>query len=250
MAEERLNSVEKAIRILKLIRKSGPRLGVTELAKMLEVDKASIHRLLNTLKKEYLVLQDDITKKYTLGPAILWLAEGLRSDPLLQELTKHLNSIRNFTGETVSIYHPLGLFRVAVATAESNQVIRNVLPVGTIFSIHTGTTGKVMLANMPESEREDILRRLVGEGTVKLEDLQDICEKIEEARRTGYYFAVADREKDLAAVSLPLTAPNGLYGVVSISGPVVRWNNKTIQHYLAGIEAEVQKMQQIINERS
>lgn len=244
-----MSSVEKAIHILKLIRKHGPQMGVTELAKLLSVDKASVHRILTALKNEHLVLQDTATKKYTLGPTILWLAEGLRNDPLILELTKIMINIRDYTGETVILYQLLGLSRVVVATVESNNTIRRVVPAGTVYSVHTGTTGKVMLASMPVEECEAILSRLVEEGALNRAGLDDVKRKIEEARLNRYYMGLGDRDKDFGAISFPLSGNYGLYGGVAVSGPVARWNLETIQPYIEGIRVEVNKMCKKVSER-
>src|SRR4051812_30414755 len=71
-----VQSVRRAAQILQLLATAGPRLGVTELADRLGVAKPTAHALLRTLEGEALVVQDEETGKYRLGPGLLQLGNA------------------------------------------------------------------------------------------------------------------------------------------------------------------------------
>jgi DNA-binding IclR family transcriptional regulator len=71
-----VQSVQRAVRVLRELAAGGPRLGVTELAERVGVAKPTVHALLRTLEGEGLVVQDSETGRYQLGPGLLLLGNA------------------------------------------------------------------------------------------------------------------------------------------------------------------------------
>src|SRR5688500_20382231 len=89
-----IQSVERAIAVLKLFGQSEPDLGVTELARRLKLHKSTVSRLRSTLEAGGFVQQDPRNGRYRLGLQLAALA-GLAltqydlravARPLLQDL--------------------------------------------------------------------------------------------------------------------------------------------------------------------
>src|SRR4030042_447465 len=62
-----IQSVNRAIAILSLFTPRRPRLGITEISRMLNLPKATIYGLAHTLLKAGFLQQDPETRKYQLG---------------------------------------------------------------------------------------------------------------------------------------------------------------------------------------
>ena len=69
-----IQSVDRAIRILKALAAGPGRLGVSELSERLGLAKGTVHGLLRTLQAHGLVEQHPDSDKYQLGPQLLQLS--------------------------------------------------------------------------------------------------------------------------------------------------------------------------------
>src|SRR5205814_4058723 len=69
-----IQSVDRAIRILKALGERPGRLGVSDLSKRLGLAKGTVHGLLRTLQDHGLVEQHADSDKYQLGPELLQLS--------------------------------------------------------------------------------------------------------------------------------------------------------------------------------
>src|SRR5437764_7980240 len=79
-----VQSVRRAVAILRELAAGGPRLGVTELAERIGVAKPTAHALLRTLEGEGLIAQDAETGKYLLGPGLLRLGNAYLDTQVLR----------------------------------------------------------------------------------------------------------------------------------------------------------------------
>ncbi|MGH6754340.1 MAG: helix-turn-helix domain-containing protein, partial [Bradyrhizobium sp.] len=62
-----IRSVSKAIRLLETLGREPGAVGVSDLARQVEMDKSSVSRMLRTLEQAGFVAQDPVTQRYTLG---------------------------------------------------------------------------------------------------------------------------------------------------------------------------------------
>ena len=70
-----IRSVSKAVRLIQALSEESGTHGVTDLARRLEMDKASVSRILRTLQRGGLVAQDETTRGYTLGLSLVHLGQ-------------------------------------------------------------------------------------------------------------------------------------------------------------------------------
>jgi len=62
-----IKSIKRAIQVLNSFTIKEEELGITELSKILNLHKSTIHRILVTLNDEGLVVQNQVSQKYHLG---------------------------------------------------------------------------------------------------------------------------------------------------------------------------------------
>ncbi|MFC5541402.1 MAG: IclR family transcriptional regulator [Bacilli bacterium] len=94
-----VQSVKKALQILKLFKNRRQELSVTEISQLMELPKSSVHRLLKEMVEEGFLIQDRKTGKYKLGFSILALGGIVKyhidffddARPLLQQFVKKFN---------------------------------------------------------------------------------------------------------------------------------------------------------------
>lgn len=164
-----IQAVDRAIRVL-LALQGARRLGVSELARRLDLPKATVHGLLKTLAARGLVEQDPASEKYMLGPAVLRLGNVyLDSHELRARSLRWADALAERTGQAV---------RVGVLLFDEVVVIQHVFrpsggpqvrEVGIAIPAHASALGKALLAYRPDDAERVLgsaLARLTGRTTV------------------------------------------------------------------------------------
>ncbi len=155
-----MKTARTTIRLLRQFTVGEALLGVTELARKLDMDKASVHRLLKTLTEEHIVEQDIATRRYRLGLGILQLAATrLAQFGVIKVAVPHMEQLRDKTGESVALLARNGHEMVCIHTVESLQPVRLSYTLGERAPVHSAASGLVCLAEMPEAERRDLIAR-------------------------------------------------------------------------------------------
>jgi len=133
---------------------------VTELGRACNLAVPTVHRILTALHHEGYLVRDDMTKRFRLGPTVLRmgrtaaLAVDMRSlaVPLLRQLaaqTAHTALLTVLTDDHRSA--------VCLERVESSEPLRLSVAPGRKLPLHAGASAKILLAHLPEDEREDYL---------------------------------------------------------------------------------------------
>lgn len=219
-----VRSVERAISILFLIAQNDRPMGLSEISRSVDLDKATTLRLLSTLEGADLIQQDSSTRRYLLGPAVNLFSGTWRED-LRQTSRPWLKALWRETQETVCLACPRGLERVYVEIFPAMYELSDVPAIGRAYPIHVGAAGAVMMANLPESELSHILEKAgvdTAKDSVVLKQFQKIWR---DARRHGYAYTVGYPNKGSAALAAPVFDRDGeVVAAAVIRGPEVRLN--------------------------
>ena len=132
--------------------------GVSWIARELELSKAVVHRILQSLAARGFVSLDPASHEYRLGPAAAALgARALRDSDLRTAALGLLRELRDATGETATLTTPVPGGRVYLDQVEGLHEIKMTVELGRRFPLHAGSSGKCMLAFLPEADREKLL---------------------------------------------------------------------------------------------
>jgi DNA-binding IclR family transcriptional regulator len=219
-----LQSVRRALRSLELIAEAGE-LGVTELGRRLGVHKATASRLAATLAERGLLERDPGTERYRLGFGLIRLAGAAMAGlDLVSSARTTLEDLAERTHETVTIGVVSGDDVVSVDQVTGTRSIVSVSWVGKRTPLHTTSTGKVLLAFMPEEEREHRLSVPLERATKRsITDANALRTQLEEIRRRGYAQTLEELEEGLNAVAAPVRQADGeVVAALSVSGPAFR----------------------------
>lgn len=217
--------LHKTLDILETIksRESGYRLA--DLARAVELPKATVYRILTTLEgRGY--LDRDTDGSYRMAKKLFDLQRPLSLEKILnrvaQPVMEHLVASCK---ETVN----LGILDagevVVINTVESPQAVRMSSKIGNRRHLHSTALGKVFLAGLPEKE---FLRLIRMKGLPKLTPhtltaKTDVIAEIQRVRRQGYAMDNQENEMEGRCVGAPILGPDGrVAGALSISGPVFR----------------------------
>ena len=146
-------SIEKALDLIEAL-KDADDLGVTELSKILNLNKNNVFRLLATLEVKGLVEQDEETGHYKLGMKFLHLEDAyIKSLYFLNTAKPYMRKLRNQIGETVyiSVIHKNDV--VYVYSEESNKSVHVHSRISQRYPVKTTASGRALI----KAESESIL---------------------------------------------------------------------------------------------
>ncbi|MGB3634089.1 MAG: IclR family transcriptional regulator [Rubrobacteraceae bacterium] len=219
-----VQSVDRAITVMELLSSQGWS-GVTEVANELDIHKSTAYRLLATLRDRGLVEQDSGTEKYRLGFGVVLLASTVTAElDIVRYAQPICERLSDETEETVTVTALEDDEAVIIHQSISTSSMMAVDWSGWHTPLHASAAGKVLLAYMPEKQRQHILRKPLEELTEHTVTDRDVLQQqLQEIRDTGYGCTIEELEVGINAVGAPILAADGaVIAAVAISGPVFR----------------------------
>lgn len=209
-----------------LIFADGPSpIGVSAIARQLDLSKAVVHRILRTLVDRRLLAAEPLTRGYQLGPTAAAIgARALRDSELRRVALPLLRRLQAATGETTTLSVPVSAGRVYLAQFESLNEIKMTVEIGRRFPLYAGSSSRAILAFLTADEREEIiasgLTPLTGQTIVDPEILRS---SLDEVRRRGVAQSGGERQPGAGSVAAPVfDLDGGVAGAISVCGPVTR----------------------------
>jgi DNA-binding IclR family transcriptional regulator len=220
----RIQSIERAAAILRLLSGRNRRLGVVQLAGELDLPKATVHGILRTLQHVGFVEQDPESGKYQLGAALLHMGSSyLDGNELRTRALNWSDALAARSNESVRI-----------GTLHEGQVLvvhhvfrpddsRQALEVGSLVPAHATALGKMLLARH-QYEAEELsaagLPRFTG-GTIT--EPARLREALEQIRHRGWAADVEELVEGEVSLAAPINDRRGVtVGAIGISGPIER----------------------------
>jgi len=216
-----IQSVDRAVGILKALASGSRKLGVSELSDQLGLAKGTVHGLLRTLQVHGLVEQDAETARYQLGPALLELSTGyLDLNELRSRALAWSDELATRTGEAVRVGAPHGDSVLVIHHVFRPDSSLQILEVGAVLPLHGSALGKAVLAFLPPAAQERFvhgdLPKLTGQTITTARVLE---REIAEIHQRGY---AVEREEAIlgeAGIAAPIFDRHGaVVGAVGIAG--------------------------------
>lgn len=212
----------RVIDVLLLFTDGPAELGVSQIARELDLSKAVVHRILQTLVARGVLLLDPHNHQYRLGPTTAALgARALRDLDLQAAAADVLRQLHAQTRETATLSTPVPGGRIYLDQILSTHEVKMAVELGRRFPLHAGSSGKCMLAFLPERERESVLSAgltpLTGSTLIDPEALRADLARV---RELGFAVSAGERQAEAASVAAPVFGLDGrVCGAVSVCGP-------------------------------
>jgi IclR family acetate operon transcriptional repressor len=234
----RIRSVERAIDVLMIV--SGGPLTLTEVTNLSQLPKGTVFRLLANLRYQGLVVKEQTTGRYVLGPGCVRLVHEVTSRfGWITTLARPaLVALWERTQETITVHARLGLERVCIEELPSPHDIRYTASVGASTPLHVGSAGKVLLAYL---EPLDLRRTLHDLSLVSLTDrtITDeaaLTAELDLIRSRGWATSEGERISGASAISVPMFRGQSVFATLSILGPLDRLTYDVKMGYLASLQ--------------
>lgn len=220
-----MRSVRTTLRILDAVADNQP-IGLSELARRLELPKSTVQRSLATLADlGWISVDGSDATRWTLGQRVATLGEKVDDLGRLRDAAlPMLADLNSDTQETIHLtVVEAGTMRL-IERMESKHELRFVRPIGSRAPLHAASSGKCVLAHLPEAELASYLNaELVQVTRNTITDSEALRVELKRISERGY--AVGDQELADGIVSVgACIRPRGgrPTAALSISGPSIR----------------------------
>lgn len=227
-----LKSLDVALRVLEAFTVERPDRGVTELAEMLGVSKASIYRVLATLERREFVVQDAASGRYRLGPSLRRAGNSsLSGMELPVEARPFMERLRDELGEEVHLATLDGGEAVYIAKIGGVHPVQVMSSIGDRSPAHCVSTGKVLLAHAEDA----FLEKLLGGGLVCHTERthvtrSSLARELARVREQGYAVNGGEFRDDVRGVAAPVSDGAGqVVASLGICGPAYRLTEEFVQ---------------------
>jgi IclR family pca regulon transcriptional regulator len=153
-------SIARGLAILASFSSTTPELGITQISKLLGINKSTVHRYVNTLKELGYLEQDAKTSRYRLGIKVLDLGLAVLGSMEIRTIAlPFLEELATTYGHTVNISVLDGNEVVFIERVRTRRLIDLDLHVGSRLPAYCTDMGKVLLAHLPAEQLNRTLDR-------------------------------------------------------------------------------------------
>jgi DNA-binding IclR family transcriptional regulator len=207
-------------------------LSVSEIAQKLGMHRSATHRFLATLRNlGYLEQTEDASYRLSFKLFELGMAVANRLE-IRKIVHPFLINLRARHEETVSLAILDGLDIIHIDKAESPHLLRMDLSVGRRIPSYYSALGKVMLANLAESEVRKLFRgvKLKPRTPKTITALRGLIEILKEIRKNGYYINDEEYELGIRGIAVPIfNYTHSCVAAIGFAGPTLRLTDQKIE---------------------
>lgn len=215
---KRIQSIERAVAVLRLLARGPDGLGLVDLANALGLPKGTVHGIVRTLLAVGFVEQDRKSGRYRLGAALLHLGSSyLDGNELRACAINWSDPLAARTGTAVRVGRLLGGRVVVVHHVFRPDDTVQVLEVGTSLPSHASALGKVLLAFDP-----DAVGALKGEALIAfthrtVTTRAELVGQLAAVRRRGWAAECEEYSLGEASIAAPIRDHGGfVVGAIGI----------------------------------
>lgn len=234
-----IQAIERVAAILDALSQSGKGASLGSVASRVGLSKGTTHRILGSLMHFDFVRQDPASRDYALGFKLVELGNCLleqinlrkEAEALLQDLSQRTNE----TVYLVILDRTEVVYVEKIETEDTSVVLRATSKVGQRNAAHSCAVGKVLLADLPPGELDELLGEMVfirkTENTIT--DPLQLKEHLGAVRTRGFAVDDEESERGIRCVAAPVRDERGrAVAAVSVSGPAIRVTRQRIQETL------------------
>jgi len=227
-----VNSVVKSLAIMEALAKLGPA-SLSDLKASLGLDKATLHRILSTLKALDYVSQNHSDQRYFLTFKMFQVGNQVLERGGVKALVHpYLEKISNEFQELVYasvMTEPGEAICIDKSEVDLYEQLRLNVSIGGRVSMHASSMGRCFLAFMNPAQLPAILSGLNYEkytpGTIVEPDA--LNRELEKIRRQGYALEEGERIEGAMCIGVPVLGSNGqAIAAISATGPKARMQEK------------------------
>jgi DNA-binding IclR family transcriptional regulator len=228
-----ITALQRGLRLLQLFSESAHGLTAKQVAARSRLPVSTVHRFLANLESAAF-LNCSGNGVYQLGVACFAVGQAALGQLDIRRVSQpYLEELNRKTRETIHLTLRHGLSAVYVEKLDSPEQLRIHSRIGAAVPLYCTAVGKVMLAYMPDEERERVLPQLglkrLTPNTVG--NLQELAAELYRVRKNGYACDLEEHELHIRCIAAPVWDHAGeVSASLSITAPLVRMAVTRLRH--------------------
>src|SRR5580704_8118151 len=222
----RVQVLDRALAALEVLANSSAECSLAEICSTLKLHKSTAHRLMMVLEQHRLVEKNVDTGRYRLGLKLYEFgSKAFGAIDLRRHARPYLDRLQREISETV-FFCMLDDGQVFyIEKIESQQSVRTACTVASRAPAYCTAVGKAMLAELPDAEVNEIIRRwgLKAITPNTITTTSGLKAELRAIRGRGYAVDNEEKELGLRCVGVAVRGDSGkLLAALSVSGPAFR----------------------------
>ncbi len=200
-------NLEKGLMVIELlaVKKSG--LTLAEITEALTFTKTTAFRVVSTLIFKNYLQKNETTKKITLSRKMLTLGISSMNEQSIVEVSIDvMRALRDKVKESVMLGVLLGVKGAILEQVASSYPVKLFVEQGTQFNLHSSVGGKSILANLPEEESNEILKKISLTKYTKntIVSKKEFRDQLKEIKQNGYAIDNGEDIQGIHCVGAPI----------------------------------------------
>lgn len=246
---DRRSALDKALVVLEAIVARSRPVGLPDLSAELGLPRQTVHRILQQLADNGLLVRDPSRERYAIGPRLSRLSLGALSSanqgaPVRAILTDLVAEI----GETCNVGVLDGLDFVYLDRVECSWSLRVHLAPGSRVPAYCTSGGKMLLAHLEPELRAGLLRsrKLTAYTGATMTSPQALEAELDQVRRRGYAMNDEEYTVGIVGAAVPIVDGGGrAVAALALHGPSPRLSTAKARSHLPELEAAAHKLARV-----
>jgi IclR family pca regulon transcriptional regulator len=200
-----ITSIERGFNVLRAFDQQSTEMTPADVAKHTNLPRATARRILLTFEQLGYAIGDG--KSFCLTPKVLDLAHGyLAKANVVEMIEPILSDAKDKTQESCALLIRDGIEMICIASSNPGTIGYVPFPTGTRVPLHIGSSGRVLLASLPEQEVSEYVSniKLVRTTLKTIVKKADLKKEIDKVRRNGYSLTVDEFSIGIFGMAVPV----------------------------------------------
>jgi IclR family acetate operon transcriptional repressor len=252
MKRERGSTIDRVLDILDTVAASTKPLSATDINEVLNLPKATAHRLCAKLEARGYLLKRIDGKSYQPGNRLYDVAVGVLANARFSA-SRHaiLTALSEKVGETCNIAYPDGLSMAYSDRVETRAPLRLQFSIGMRVPLYCTASGKLYLSTLPKSRRKLVISKLHLERHAKntITDPDVLMAETGSIEKRQVSIDNQELYDDIIAIAVPIKDKHGrFYSSLAIQAPASRISVDSSDRYIPLLREAAQELSRLAND--
>ena len=244
-----MTALARGLSVLKAFDDQNARLTLSDVARIVDLPRASARRALLTLQA--LGYVESSGRAFSLSPQVLTLARAyLASSPVPRVAQGFLENVSETLGQSCSLSILHGDEVIYIARSTRKRIGSLHRDVGAHLPAHCTSMGRVLLAALPDTELDNFIAdaKLESFTPYTVTGKNELRQIVEKVRRNGYSLVDQELEIDLRSIAVPVqNAAGRTIAAMNVSAQASRTPKKLlVERFLPALRDAAMKMRPLL----